>query len=87
MDTKDLRASGDATKVRVELEGHWRWVFVTREAIDDHLLLSPERAAKMTPDDRCDWVREHLADVYAATRKKLIDPNDVGNIILGTDDF
>lgn len=87
MDSTQLRASGDATKVRIQLEGHWRWVFVTREAIEDQLLLSPEAAARFTPENRCDWVRGHLADVFAATRKKLIAPDDVGNIVLGTHDF
>jgi hypothetical protein len=50
-------------------------------------LLSPEAAARFTPENRCDWVRGHLADVFAATRKKLIAPDDVGNIVLGKHDF
>ena len=87
MDTNDLRASGDATMVRIELDGRWRWVFVTREAIESHLMLGPSAIGKMTADERCDWVREHLADVFEATRKKLIDPHDVGNIVLTVADL
>ncbi len=71
MKCEDVKADGDNTLLRIEFDGNWRRIIVTREAIEDHLRASPEVAAAMTADDRCDYVRKNLPYVFAAIRRKL----------------
>ncbi len=71
MQCDEVKADGDNTLLRIEFDGHWRRIIVTREAIEDHLRLSPEEAAAMSQEERCGFVRSHLPYVFAAIRRKL----------------
>jgi hypothetical protein len=66
-----IKSSGEDTLVNIELDGHWRRVSLSREAIEDYLQQSPEVALKMSADQRCSFVRDNLAYVFAAARRKI----------------
>ena len=66
---------GDNTEFEAWIEGESRRVAVTREAIEDFLKLAPDVAAAMSPEERREFVRDHLAEIIAAANRK-IDPID-----------
>jgi hypothetical protein len=84
---EDIKASGENTLVNIELDGLWRRVSVTREAIEDYLMLPPEASAAMTADQRCDAVRNSMAYVFAAARRKIAARKDARNIWLTAGDL
>jgi hypothetical protein len=62
---------GHNTELEAWVAGESRPIAVTREAIEAYLDLSPEKAAAMTPEDRCQFVRDHLATVIDAAKRKM----------------
>ena len=69
MENDSIRASGTDTLVDIWINGKLRAIGVTREAIDAHVGI--DRTARMTEDDRCEFVRTHLPLVVSAVRAKL----------------
>lgn len=82
MTNEEVKAHGDATLVSIELEGIWRRITITREAIEEHLHLSPEKAGAMTEAERCEFVRSHMPYVFAAVRRKIRESGTARHIIL-----
>lgn len=87
MENDSVRAMGDSTLVDLWIEGRFRAITVSREAIASFLKLSPERADAFTDSDRVEFVRTHLATVVRAAAARLrIDPGadsiliDVGQL-------
>jgi len=71
METDSVRAMGDSTVVDLWIEGRFRAITVSREAIASFLKLTPERAAEFTDGDRVEFVRTHLATVVRAAAAQL----------------
>ena len=75
METDSVRSMGDSTLVDLWIEGRFRAITVSREAIASFLKLTPERAEAFTDGDRVEFVRTHLAMVVRAAAARLrIDP-------------
>jgi hypothetical protein len=82
MNSDGVRSSGGDTLVNIEIEGMWRRVTLTPEAIDRYLLLTTEAAAAMSPEQRCDFVRGNLAYVFAAARRVISRTADARRITI-----
>lgn len=82
MQTEEVKASGDVTSVSIELDGMWRRITITREAIEEHLHLSAQQAEAMTEHERCEFVRSHMPYVFAAVRRKIRGSVTARNIIV-----
>jgi hypothetical protein len=80
MENDSIRASGSDTLVDIWINGKLRAICVTREAIDTYLGF--ERAARMSEDDRCEFVRTHLPLVVTAVRTKLRDSNPAADAVV-----
>ncbi len=76
MENDSIRASGGNTLVDVWIDGKLRGISVSRGAIEAFLALPPNKAAAMSEDERCEFVRSHLSLVLTAAKKQLreIDP-------------
>ena len=59
MENDSIRASGANTLVDVWIDGKLRGISVSRGAIEAFLGLSHDKAAAMSDDERCDFVRKH----------------------------
>jgi hypothetical protein len=66
---------GENTELEAWIGGESRKIAVTREAIEDYLGLNSEKAAGMSADARCKFVRDHLGTVIAAAKRKM-EPTD-----------
>jgi hypothetical protein len=82
MNSDDVRGDGDDTLLNIELDGLWRRVTLTREAIEEHLHITHEAAGKMSEHERCDFARGHLPYVFAAVRRRLRERPDARRITL-----
>lgn len=82
MNSDGVRSNGGDTLVNIEIEGIWRRITITPEAIYKHLLLSDAAAATMSADQRCDFVRSNLAYIFSAVRRVLNRTADARRIIL-----
>jgi hypothetical protein len=69
MENDSIRASGNDTLVDIWISGKLRAICITREAIDAYVGL--DRAARLTEDERCDFVRTHLPLVVTAVKSRL----------------
>jgi hypothetical protein len=69
MENDAIRASGSNTLVDIWIEGKLRAICVSHEAIG--AFLGFERAAGMSDDDRCEFVRTHLPLVVTAAKARL----------------
>jgi hypothetical protein len=87
MNFEDIVASGENTLVRIEMNGIWRQVTISREAVEDFLLYPPEFSLAMTADQRCSFVRRNLPFVFAAARLKIHGRADARNIWLTAGDL
>jgi hypothetical protein len=76
MENDSIRASGGDTFVDVWIEGKLRGISVTRGAIETFLGMTPDQAARMSEEDRCEFVRTHLSIVLTAAKLQLrgMDP-------------
>jgi hypothetical protein len=75
MENDSIRASGGDTLVDVWIEGKLRGVSVSRGAIETFLGLTPDQAARMSEEDRCEFVRTHLSIVLTAAKLQLRELN------------
>ena len=83
MDNDSIRSVGATTLVDIWLEGKLRSICVTRAAIEDSL--GAEKAAALSDDERCEFVRQHMAQVVKAARDWLGQGNaEAGNIVIDT---
>ena len=75
MENDSIRASGADTLVEVWIDGKLRGISVSREAIGNFLGFSDDRAAAMSEDERCEFVRTHLSLVLSAAKAWLRETN------------
>ena len=83
MDNDSIRSVGATTLVDIWIDGKLRSICVTRAAIEESLALGPEQARALSDDDRCEFVRHHMAAVVKAAREWLRDGrSDAGSILI-----
>jgi len=82
MESDSVRSSGEMTVVDMWVEGKLRGISVSRAAIESFLRL-PSGSARMTDEDRREFVRTHLAQIVGAAKTQLLsmDP-DADNIVI-----
>src|SRR5690349_6788700 len=71
MENDTVRSMGDSTLVDVWINGKMRSVCVSRGAIEGFLQLPADASARMSEDERREFVRTHLAIVVAAAKERL----------------
>ncbi|MEO8454522.1 MAG: hypothetical protein ABI454_05125 [Sphingomicrobium sp.] len=81
MENDSIRASGGNTLVDVWIEGKLRGICVSRAAIETFLGLPGARAEAMSEDDRCEFVRTHLALVLTAAKAQLRESDPAAETI------
>jgi hypothetical protein len=73
MENDSVRTMGDSTLVDLWIDGKFRAIVISREAIES--CVPPNDAAAMTDTDRREFVRTHLSLVVrAATARLRADP-------------
>ena len=83
MDNDSIRSVGATTLVDIWLEGKLRSICVTRAAIEDSL--GAEKAAALSDDERCEFVRQHMAQVVKAARDWIGQGNaEAANVVIDT---
>ena len=80
MENDSIRTSGTNTLVDIWIDGKMRGISVSKEAIGSYLGF--ERAAGMSGDDRCEFVRTHLPLVINAAKSRLIDTGPDTDIVV-----
>ena len=81
MENDSIRSSGGNTLVDIWIEGKLRGICVSRAAIETYLGLSPEQAAAMSEEDRCEFVRKNLRQVVTAATNRLHATNPAADSI------
>ena len=66
MESDSVRAMGDSTLVDLWIDGKFRAITISRQAIESYLQLAPGDAASMSETDRREFVRVHLGLVVSA---------------------
>ena len=66
MESDSVRTMGDSTLVDLWIEGKFRAIIVSRQAIESYLGLSPDAGASMGETGRREFVRTHLSIVVKA---------------------
>ena len=75
MENDSVRTMGDSTLVDLWIDGKFRAITISREAIESFLRLAPSDATAMTDTERRELVRTHLSLVVgAATARLRADP-------------
>jgi len=69
MENDSIRASGTSTLVDIWIEGKLRAICVEKEAVAS--VVGFDAAARMSEDDRCEFVRTHLPLVVTAVKSRL----------------
>jgi hypothetical protein len=82
MDNDSIRSVGANTLVEIWIDGKLRSICVTRAAIHESLGLFPDQSAALSDDDRCEFVRKHMALVIAAARTRLRDDPEAGTVVI-----
>lgn len=82
MENDTIRGSGPNTLVDVWIDGKMRAVCVSRGAIEAYLGLRPDQASAMTEQDRCEFVRTHLAPIIKAAAGRLKETNSASDTVL-----
>jgi hypothetical protein len=80
MENDSIRASGTNTLVDIWIEGKLRAICVAQEAIGAYLGF--DKAAGMSDDDRCEFVRTHLPLVITATKATLRDSDPTADSVV-----
>jgi hypothetical protein len=78
----EVRSSGEDTLLNIQIADEWRKITVTAEALALHLQLSPQQAEVLTPERRCQLVRDNMAFVFAGVRRQLRQRPDAQRITL-----
>jgi hypothetical protein len=71
MESDSVRAMGESTLVDLWIEGKFRAIIISRQAIESYLQLAPGEAASMSETDRREFVRLHLSLVVSAATALL----------------
>jgi hypothetical protein len=71
MESDSVRAMGDSVLVDLWIQGKFRAITVSRQAIEAYLQLGPGDAAAMGENDRREFVRTHLSLVVGAATERL----------------
>jgi hypothetical protein len=71
MESDSVRAVGDSVLLDLWIQGKFRAITVSRQAIEDYLQLPPGDAAAMGEDARREFVRTHLSLVVSAATARL----------------
>jgi len=71
MESDSVRTMGDSTLVDLRIEGKFRAINISREAIESYLRLAPHDAASMGETERREFVRTHLSIVVKAATALL----------------
>ena len=83
MDNDSIRSVGATTLVDIWMDGKLRSICVTRAAIESSIGLAPDQGKPLSDEDRCEFVRQHMAAVVKAARDWLRDGNgDATSIII-----
>jgi hypothetical protein len=80
MENDSIRTSGGNTLVDIWIEGKMRGICVSKEAIGAYLGF--DRAAGMSGDARCEFVRTHLPIVVNAAKARLVDTDPDADIVI-----
>jgi hypothetical protein len=80
MENDSIRASGSATLVDIWIEGKLRAISVSPEAIG--AFLGFDRAAGLSEDGRCEFVRTHLPLIITAAKTQLRDTDPTADAII-----
>ena len=79
MENDSIRASGTNTLVDIWIDGKLRAISVSPEAIG--AFLGFDRAAEMSDDDRCEFVRKRLPLIVSAAKARLVETNPVAESV------
>lgn len=71
MENDSVRTMGDSTLVDLWIDGKFRAITISRQAIEARLQLAPGAAASMSETDRREFVRTHLSLVVRAATDLL----------------
>jgi hypothetical protein len=71
MESDSVRAMGDSVLVDLWIEGKFRAITVSRQAIEAYLQLGASDAAAMSENDRREFVRTHLSLIVNAANARL----------------
>jgi hypothetical protein len=71
MESDSVRTMGDSTLVDLWIEGKFRAIIISRQAIEAYLQLPAGDAAGMSETDRREFVRTHLGLVVTAAAEGL----------------
>jgi hypothetical protein len=71
MESDSVRTMGDSTLVDLWIDGQFRAITISRQAIEAYLQLAPGAAASMGETDRREFVRKHLGLVVRAATELL----------------
>src|SRR3954468_20679338 len=85
MENDSIRASGTETLVGMWIDGKMRGICVSHEAIG--AFLGFDRAAALSDEDRCDFVRKHLPVVVAAAKNKLRENPAAETVVIGANEL
>ena len=66
-----IRSLGDSVVVLMDIGGIRRGINVTAEGLEDYLRLSPEEAAALSNDERCELVLENLGSFVGLAWRQL----------------
>lgn len=80
MESDSIRPSGSNTIVDMWIDGKLRQIVVPQEAIG--AFLGFDRAEGMTENDRCEFVRTHLALLVTAAKTKLSGTNAAADSVV-----
>ena len=83
----EVRSSGGDTVLNIQINDSWCKVTVTQEALEHHLGTSHTKAADVSPEQRCQFVRDNMAFVFAGVRRKLRDQPGAQRITLAAGDM
>ena len=82
MDNDSIRSVGGNTLVEVWVDGRLRSICVTGAAIQE--ALGRDQAPDLSDNDRCEFVRKHMASIVAAARNRLRDDAGASTIVIDT---
>src|SRR5690349_4273671 len=84
MESDSVRTMGDSTLVDLWIEGKFRAINVSRQAIESYLGLSQDAASAMGETERREFVRTHLNIVVGAATAWLRANPDAEAIAIDT---
>jgi hypothetical protein len=84
MESDSVRTMGDSTLVDLWIEGKFRAITVSRQAIESYLGAGPDAAASMGETDRREFVRTHLGVVVSAATAWLRANPEAETIVIDT---